>query len=220
MSDTPESDATPSDCRLAAVEQGRGEASTEAHSQIVSTPLHVFSGRLQMLSMALIKLIETHAESLTREVVEDLLTNEHTPTLHGLSKAELEPRIFLLCHTLGDWLTGPNHQRIRAEYEDWGRTRHRQKVPLSEIVYSMILIKQHLRRYIREHGPAIFSGEPIRRGEVLPLELYSIQELNYAVGDFFDQALYYLTRGFEARAKEEEHTDSHDRAPRRRLATA
>jgi hypothetical protein len=174
-----------------------------------------------MFSMALIKLIETHAESLTREVVEDLVTNEHTPTLHGLSKADLEPRIFRLCHTLGDWLAGPNHQRIRAEYEDWGKARQQQKVPVSEIVYSIILIKQHLRRYIREHGPAIFSGEPIRRGEVLPLELYSIQELNYAVGDFFDQALYYLTRGFEAQAKEEEeHTYRHDPSHRQGKVTA
>lgn len=159
-----------------------------------------------MLSIALIKLIETHAESLTREVVEDLLTNEHTPTMHRLFKAELESRVFRLYHHLGDWLTGPNHERIRAEYEDWGRTRQKQKVPVSEIVYSMILIKHHLRRYIREHGPAIFSGEPVFRGEVLPLELYSIQELNYAVGDFFDQALYHLTRGFEAQRKEEQST--------------
>jgi hypothetical protein len=174
-----------------------------------------------MFSMALINLIEAHAESLAREVVEDLATNEHTPTLHGLSKAELEPRIFRLCHTLGDWLTDPSHQRIRAEYEDWGRTRQQQKVPVSEIVYSIILIKQHLRRYIRDHGSAIFSGEPIRRSEVLPLELYSIQELNYAVGDFFDRALYYLTRGFEAQAKEEEeHTYRHGPAHRRGSVTA
>ena len=174
-----------------------------------------------MLSSGLIKLIETRAESLTREVVEDLVTNDLTPTLHPLSKAELEPRIFQLCQHLGDWLTGPNHERIRAEYEEWGRTRQRQKVPLSEITYSIILIKQHLRRYIREHGPAIFSGEPVRRGEVLPLELYSIQELNYAVGDFFDQALYYLAQGFEAQAKEEEeHKYRHDPPHRRRLATA
>ena len=31
-----------------------------------------------MLSRPLIKLIETHAESLTRKVVQDVQTNEHT----------------------------------------------------------------------------------------------------------------------------------------------
>ena len=125
-----------------------------------------------MLSIGLIKLIETHAESLTREVVQDLVTNEHTPTLHRFSKSELEPRIFRLCHNLGDSLTSSKNQRIPAEYVEWGRMRQQQKVPVSEIVYSIILIKHHLRRYIREHGPATSSGEPIRRGEELPLELY------------------------------------------------
>jgi hypothetical protein len=32
------------------------------------------------------------------------------------------------------------------------------------------------------------------------LELHSIQELNYQVGEFFDHALYHLTRGYEAEA--------------------
>ena len=127
-----------------------------------------------MLSIRLVKLIETHAESLAREVVADLVTNEHTPTLHRLSEAELETGIFQLCHNLSGWISGPNHQRIRVEYEDLGRTRQHQKVPVSEIVYSIILVKQHLRRYIRENGPAIFSGDPVRHSEVLPLELYSI----------------------------------------------
>jgi hypothetical protein len=36
--------------------------------------------------------------------------------------------------------------------------------------------------------------------ELLPLELHSIQELNYQVGEFFDRALYHLARGYEAEA--------------------
>jgi len=122
-----------------------------------------------MLSVRLIQLIETHAESLTREVVEDLLTNEHTLSFHRFSKVDLEPRVFRLLHDLGNWISDPNHRALRAECEEWGRIRHRQKIPVSEILYSMILTKQHLRRYIREHGPAIFSGDPVKRGEWFPL---------------------------------------------------
>ena len=36
--------------------------------------------------------------------------------------------------------------------------------------------------------------------ELVPVELYSIQELNYLVGDFFDRALYHLVRGYESAA--------------------
>ena len=61
-------------------------------------------------------------------------------------------------------------------------------------------MKKHLRRYIREHGSIAFSGDRITTGELVPLELYTVQELNYLVGDFFDRALYFLTRGYEMQA--------------------
>jgi len=154
-----------------------------------------------MLSLRLIKLIETHAESLTREVVEDILTNEHTVAFHRVPASELSPRVFKLFQHLGNWIGNPNADSIRAEYEDWGRVRARQEIPLSEVVYSLILTKKHLRGYIREHGNIIFSGDAVTPGEFMPVELYSIQELNYEVGDFFDSALYYLTRGHEKQAE-------------------
>lgn len=150
-----------------------------------------------MLSVRLIKLIETHAESLTREVVGDLLTNEHTRSHIRIPKEELGPRVFALYQNLGNWIGDPKDDAIRTEYEEWGRIRCGQGIPLSEIVYSLILTKKHLRQYIREHGFVEFSGDRITSGELVPLELYSIQELNYVVGDFFDRALYYLTRGYE-----------------------
>lgn len=153
-----------------------------------------------MLSVRLIKLIETHADSLTREVVDDLLTNEHTRSHLRIPKEQLAPRIFRLFQNLGNWIGDPKDNAIRAEYEECGSLRCGQGIPMSEIIYSLILTKKHLRRYIREHGFVEFSGDRITSGELVPLELYSIQELNYVVGDFFDRALYYLTRGYEMKA--------------------
>jgi hypothetical protein len=150
-----------------------------------------------MLAMRLIKLIETHAETLTREVVEDLHRNEHTPALRRISRSELESRILRLYQHLGNWIGEPNDDAVRSEYEEWGKARAQQGVPLSELTYSMILTKKHLRKYIREHANVIFSGDAVTPGEFVPVELYSIQELNYTVGDFFDRALYYLMRGHE-----------------------
>ena len=72
---------------------------------------------------------------------------------------------------------------------------------MSEIAFCLILIKKHLRTYIREHAAVVFSGDRLVSGEMVPLELYSIQELNYVVGDFFDRALYYLLLGYELQAK-------------------
>jgi hypothetical protein len=78
--------------------------------------------------------------------------------------------------------------------------RFREGVRVSELVYALLLTKSHLRRYIREHGLVDFAGDRVSPDEMLPLELHSIQELNYQVGEFFDRALYYLARGYEAEA--------------------
>ena len=154
-----------------------------------------------MLAARLIRLIETHAPSLTREVMQDISTNERTSSFSKLAKEELEPRVAALYQNLGQWIGDPNEDAVREEYEHWGRTRFRQGIPLCELVYCVILTKKHLRRFIREHGLVTFSGDRVTPDELVPVELYAVQELNYEVGVFFDQALYYLSRGYEAAAR-------------------
>ena len=106
-------------------------------------------------------------------------------------------RIAALYQNLGKWISDPKDNEICQEYELWGRSRFRQEIPFSEIVYVLMLTKKHLRKFIREHGLVTFSGDQVTPDELIPVELYAIQELNYLVGDFFDRALYYLVRGYE-----------------------
>ena len=154
-----------------------------------------------MLSRRIIKLIETHADSLTQEVVQDVQTNEHTRSHARIPTEELSFRVLTLYRNLGNWIGDPKDDAIRHEYEEWGKIRCQQGIPTSEIAFCLILIKKHLRSYIREHAAVVFSGDRLVPGEMVPLELYSIQELNYVVGDFFDRALWYLLRGYEFQAK-------------------
>jgi hypothetical protein len=153
-----------------------------------------------MLGARLLLLIQSHAGPLTRETLQDLVTNERTPAFRRLRFQDLEARVALLFNNLARWIGDPSDAAVRNEYEEMGRMRFREGVPLSELVYAIILTKQHLRRYIRDHGLVDFSGDRITPDELLPLELHSIQELNYQVGDFFDRALFYLARGYEAEA--------------------
>jgi len=153
-----------------------------------------------MLGARLLQLIQAHAGSLTNEVIMDLRTNERTPSFRRVSLPNLESRIGALFSNLGRWIGDSDESAVRAEYEDMGRRRFREGVPVSEIVYVLLLMKQHLRRYIRDHGLVDFAGDRMMPDELLPLELHSIQELNYQVGEFFDRALYHLARGYEAEA--------------------
>jgi hypothetical protein len=154
-----------------------------------------------MLGSRLLLLIQSHAGPLTRDAIKDLLTNPRTPTFRRLNPADVESRVSALYYNLGSWIGDANENAIRREYEDTGRIRFRQGVPVSELVYALLITKQHLRRHIREHGLVDFAGDRVAPEELLGLELHSIQELNYQVGEFFDRALYYLASGYEAEAR-------------------
>lgn len=156
-----------------------------------------------MLSTRLIRMIEDHAEGLTREALDDILTNPRTPSFRQVPRAELVERVDALYRNLGDWIGDPKDDAVREAYEDWGRKRFRQGIPISEIVYTLILAKHHLRRYVRDHGLVEFSGDRVAPGEFLPLQLHAVQELNSMIGEFFDRALYYLARGYDREAAAE-----------------
>ena len=155
-----------------------------------------------MLGARLLQLIQSHAGPLSREVVHDLMTNDRTPAFRRLNPADVETRVSAVFYGLGKWLGDADEDAIRHEYEEMGRSRFRQGVPVSELIYALVITKSHLRRYIREHGVVDFAGDRVAPQELLPLELHSIQDFNYRVGEFFDRALYHLARGYEAAALE------------------
>src|SRR5436190_22994608 len=98
-----------------------------------------------MISAKLIELIEIHANRLTTDVAKDLATNPRTPGFRAVLRKDLEQRVFQLFHHLGNWIGSPKSERVEAEFSEWGGRRFGQGIPLSEIVYAIIILKQHLR---------------------------------------------------------------------------
>ena len=136
-----------------------------------------------MLTSRLIHLAATHAAALTQAVVKDF-------SLHRAVPPDLETRVFATYRNLGTWIDDLNDDAVRAEYGRWGARRFRQGVPLAEAAYALILVKHHLRRFVRTRGLAEFSADD-------------------AVGEFFDRAMYYLTRGYaEEAARQDERVAS------------
>ena len=152
-----------------------------------------------MISARLVELIQNHAPHLTSDTVADLLNNPLTPSFREVPRLDLDARIFRVYNHLGDWISA-GHQFAEAEFEEWGRKRFSQGIPLSEIVFAILVIKQHLSRYIRDHGLLEAAFPRTEQDYVLPMHLHSLQELNAMVSSFFDRALYHLTRGYEAAA--------------------
>lgn len=154
-----------------------------------------------MLSARLIRVIEEHAEQLTRGVLNDIAANPRTPHYHDLSSEELHRRIYDVYHNLGRWLSDKTEEHLEATYGGLGRTRCREGVPLSEVVYALVLIKDHLREYIRAVG-LVDSA----------VELYLEEELHLSIGRFFDRAMYHTVKGYETEAVAQAATTSTPRS--------
>ena len=139
-----------------------------------------------MLSGYLVRMVEQHADKLTKELVDDLLSNERTPSFHRLSRDELHERAHRIYSHLSDWLGDRIDDSIETTGDALGRQRYHEEVPLHELVYAITLTKQHLRDRIRAVGN-VYSA----------LELHNEIELSIMIGRFFDRLLYATVKGYE-----------------------
>ena len=139
-----------------------------------------------MLSDSLVQMIEAHAEKLTHSLVNDLKSNKRTTHYHHLTGDELHRRTYDVYRHLGQWIASKTEEAIESSYTELGKTRQAEGIPLSEVVYALILTKYHLREYIRFSG---LSDSAV--------DLHRERELQQLVGQFFDKAIYCTVKGFE-----------------------
>ena len=149
-----------------------------------------------MLSDRLIKMIENHADQLTLGALQSLRTSPHTPSYQSLSQDDVYQRVYKVYHDLGRWLAEKTDDALHEWYDQLGEKRFNQGIPLSEVIWALILTKYYLRDYIRIYGLADSA-----------LELHQQQELYHLLDYFFDRALLHAARGYERTAAfhKEEH---------------
>ena len=142
-----------------------------------------------MLSERLIRIIETHAEELTRGAVKKLQSSAHTRSYHSLSSDELHHRLFEVYHDLGRWLFKNTDHEIQVRYDELGKQRFKEGVPLAEFLWALVLTKDHLRECVA-HTMTADSA----------LELHREQEIYRLIGRFFDRAVCYAAEAYEREA--------------------
>ena len=142
-----------------------------------------------MLSDQLIRIIESHADELTRGAVKMLQSSIHTGSYHRLPPDELNRWLFDVYHDLGRWLLKMTDQAIQARYGELGKKRFKEGIPLAEVLWALVLTKEHLRECI---GTSM-SAESA-------LDLHREQEIYRLIGRFFDRAVCYAAEAYEREA--------------------
>lgn len=147
-----------------------------------------------MVYLRLLELIEDNAEELTNRMCQDLLSREETKGYRILSDERLRERINDVYSKLGSWLGTDKHTReeVKKIYTAIGKKRHREGIPLHEVVLAFMLIKRHLWIYVQEQH--FFDST---------YELNQALELNNSVVLFFDRVIYFVTQGYEEELRKE-----------------
>ena len=140
-----------------------------------------------MIAMKLGKLIERHASELSHGLMEKVLHSEKTRDFRHIPRDELQYRAFQIYRNLSDWLLNKTEEEIEEKFSFIGHRRHQQKVALSQVIYALVLTKEHLWEFLRMEGIADTA-----------IELLQELELFHLVDQFFDKAIYYVSAGYEA----------------------
>jgi len=154
-----------------------------------------------MVADRLVEIIENNAARLSVDVAADLAGNTLTRGFRAVPRQDLERRVVQILRHLSHSLADQRSERVKAEFHDWGRRRLDQGIPFSEIIYAIIVLKHHLRRYIRDNGLVEASFPRVGQNLTVPVHLNNLQELNAKMNLFFDEALYHLTVGYEQASK-------------------
>jgi len=139
-----------------------------------------------MLAYRLVRLIETHSESLAASLLEKVQRSAMTQSYRKVPPEELKQRVHEIYLHLGDWLLGKSEFDIQQHYERIGTRRAEQGVPLSQVAWCIVLTKDNLWEFLK-------------RELVLdrPLEIFGELELLQLLEQFFDRATYYAAVGYE-----------------------
>lgn len=138
-----------------------------------------------MLSSRLIQMVSEHRDQIAERVIWQVRRDSKLLELGKLPESELRERASEILQHLGTWLISKEEDLARR-YEQLGRTRFEEGIPLHEVVYALQLIRENMIQYVRDQGMG-----------PTPLELYAEEELEYGADRIFDTIIYYFVRGYE-----------------------
>ncbi|MGD0791731.1 MAG: hypothetical protein ABR920_08175 [Terriglobales bacterium] len=153
-----------------------------------------------MLSHRFVRLIEDHSDALASGLLHKVQRSARTESFRKVPPDELKQRVYEIYRNLGEWLLDKSESEIDQRYTKLGARRSEQGVPLSQMIWSIILTKDNLWEFILD------ESYPDR-----PIEIFGKQELLQLLDQFFDRAIYAAALGYERAAEANARAESKTR---------
>jgi hypothetical protein len=154
-----------------------------------------------MIALRLVRLIENHYEELAESLLRKLERSSRVAGLRLVHAQEIRERTREVYHNLSDWLLTKTDEDVERVYTALGRRRASQGVPMSAVMWALMMTEENLWDFLEMEGM-----------REKPLEILGGFELLRLLDQFFDQAVYFAIVGYESYMKE------HERAEVARLA--
>ena len=147
-----------------------------------------------MVGNRLFQVVESHSNELSINLARKLRTSERTPGYRAIPEEDLVKLGLQVYANLTDWLLTKTTSDIELQYSQLGDQRAKQGIPLSQLIWALLMSKEQLWGLLQhEHfADRIF-------------ELYGEREFALMLDKFFDQALYFATRGYEQAVQKKAH---------------
>ena len=139
-----------------------------------------------MMLYRLVRLIENHSQALACCLLARVQSSGATPDYKNVPPQELKERVYEVYKHLGDWLMTKDELDLELRYSDIGARRASQGVPLSQVMWAIVLTKENLWEYIKNKAL-------IER----PVEVFGEMEMLQLLDQFFDRAIHYAAIGYE-----------------------
>ncbi len=145
------------------------------------------SRKKNLLSDALVRIIEKESEQIVKLWIHDVTTNRSTSGYRHLSKSWMFKGVRRILSQFGKWLSGVHSDsEIREFYLRLGKGSRREGLHLTEVLIAWTLMRRRTWEVALAGG--IFSKT---------IDIYAALELGQRLITFFDKAALFTARGYE-----------------------
>jgi hypothetical protein len=139
-----------------------------------------------LLAYRLLRLVETHSDALATGLLERTSHSSFLPDYNHVPAEELRERVHEIYQHLAEWLLGKGDLDVEKRYLEIGARRAEQDVPLSQLIWAIILTKKNLWEFLKQE--AVLDR---------PVEIAGELEVEELLDQFFDRAIFFAAVGYE-----------------------
>jgi hypothetical protein len=143
-------------------------------------------GVMHLMSDKLARMIEAHSDQIVKRWQAEVRSDQAIASFDSSSMEIARARLSNVIIHLREWISyDTTKDEIGRRYAAEGIDYFTKQIPLCEIIRSFVLLKKIIWSFSINEC-TIDSA----------YELYQLSELNERIIVFFDQAIYYITRGY------------------------